>query len=546
MKATTTDRLRRPIAGALVGGACLCAVFAPIRAARAQDAASQAEAAATSRLTGIPLPGSPRRLTDPSQLARITPQLDELAGKAHRRTVSPELLVWPLTTASDGERIRGQAAQSLKAAGYQYEERSLPGDAGTDTWALVAEGKGKQVAGFWVNGGSYLALAWCRLEAAIDADANSPTAVAPSAGVGAAQAAPAAGTLVDGKMLLTGQMVDQFCRFIEWVVDAPLTGEQRQLLQAYLVDGWKKRDKNTIDTAVGLLKLREQVNQLPAEKRELLRAKVQPELLKNWRQQQKYDPSARWILGIYDAAHKPIAPGNPPLTRQVTDAYAEVVSFMASEVTGNPKATGKEFKDAASKALVASYGRMSAAQQEKLSQFPMLWAALRVAWPTLPEEDRAKLRQQWATSLRSMTPPSAEDRAASAALARLQAFTRKANGGTKITPAEFRSAAGDMDAIASSLRKQGGEANLAQAARLEETARTYRAATASQPLAGGSRPSSARAVSGGNDAYERLMEIERRRHNAYVTLSNASLTSHVATMNMIAIMGDSPYRYYVR
>ena len=57
---------------------------------------------------------------------------------------------------------------------------------------------------------------------------------------------------------------------------------------------------------------------------------------------------------------------------------------------------------------------------------------------------------------------------------------------------------------------------------------------------------SGKTTGGSDQAYRQAMARLVQQHNAYVSLSNAALTSHVGTMNMIAIMGGSPYRYSVR
>lgn len=342
--------------------------------------------------------------------------------------------------------------------------------------------------------------------------------------------------LVPGKSPLTAGMVDGFARFMEWVLDAPLTAGQRAEVQEMLVQGFRKGDPATINGTAQFLKLREQVFALPVEQRELLRARVQPELLQQWRAQRE-DPSAQWMLSVYDAAHKPLAPGKPALTRQVADAYAETLCFMVTEVSGKPVQADAKYKSEFAASLAKLYGQWPAEQQEQLQQLPLLWAALRAGWPQMPEADRAKLREQWKGVLAQIFPPSKEQAELDALGKELAPFEARLRSGGKLTPAELRQAAGTMRRMSAVLTAQG-DAGQAQtwsgiAAKLEA-----QATAASQPAAGRPAP-----PANSQEAYARAMAALQSQHSAYVGMSNALTINHVGSMNAIAIMGNSPYRY---
>ena len=83
-----------------------------------------------------------------------------------------------------------------------------------------------------------------------------------------------------------------------------------------------------------------------------------------------------WVLEIYYSAHTPIAQGNPPLTRQVADAYAEVNCFMISEVIGGEAfKPDKAFKDQLSSALIAEYRNFTPGATEGVLAAAADWAA---------------------------------------------------------------------------------------------------------------------------------------------------------------------------
>jgi hypothetical protein len=117
--------------------------------------------------------------------------------------------------------------------------------------------------------------------------------------------------------------------------------------------------------------------------------------MKQWRTET--DAVAKMMVQIYDAAHQPIAPGNPPLTRQASDATLEVMFFMACQVNrqGDVPVT-QQMKDQCAKALAEGYAKLNAQDRQRIAQMPMAWAALRAVWPELPEAERSKLRDQWA------------------------------------------------------------------------------------------------------------------------------------------------------
>jgi hypothetical protein len=134
------------------------------------------------------------------------------------------------------------------------------------------------------------------------------------------------------------------------------------------------------------------------EQRELARQAAQPEAIKQWRTET--DAVAKLMVQIYDAAHQPIAPGDPPLTRQSSDALLEVLFFMACQVNGQPgdvQVTG-EMKDQWAKQIAGAYANFNAEAKQGVAQMPMAWAALRVAWPEASEQEKAALRQQWSQS----------------------------------------------------------------------------------------------------------------------------------------------------
>ena len=203
--------------------------------------------------------------------------------------------------------------------------------------------------------------------------------------------------LVDGTPPLTQATVDQVADFLEWLIEVPFTDEQRQMIAGNMIESWKKDDREEIKGIEDVVKFRAQLSEMSKEQKELARQAAQPELIRQARNET--DPVAKMIVQAYDAAHQPIAAGDPPLTRQATDALLETLFFMASQVQGAAEVMPTpEMKEQWAKALAGSYDQADEAARQEMAQMPMRWAAIRMMWPGLSDQDKARTKAQWAQS----------------------------------------------------------------------------------------------------------------------------------------------------
>ncbi|HSI35933.1 MAG TPA: hypothetical protein VK986_20290 [Tepidisphaeraceae bacterium] len=193
--------------------------------------------------------------------------------------------------------------------------------------------------------------------------------------------------------------------FCEWFMDVPFTQEQRAVMQQYMVDVWRGEDAKSKEEREGLQEIIKASNEVaklwePAKKK-LAREAVRQEALAQWRKEAATDKMAAFMIGIYDAANKPIAQGKagePALTRQGADATMEVLHFMASKAAGYDVEPGKQQKDEFAQKLAAAYALTPAEMKTEIAQMPLYWAALRVQWPELPADERKKLADAWGAS----------------------------------------------------------------------------------------------------------------------------------------------------
>ena len=158
---------------------------------------------------------------------------------------------------------------------------------------------------------------------------------------------------------------------------------------------------------LGVLQFHDELGRKTELERNAMREALLDEYLALMRQAPN-DPLAAWVLEIYYSAHTPIGQGNPPLTRQVADAYSEVNCFMISEVLGGEAfKPDKAFKDQLSSALVAEYRNLTPERQKEYARLPLVWAAIRMTWSGLGESERARYRQEWTPGVRAMMSPDA-------------------------------------------------------------------------------------------------------------------------------------------
>lgn len=197
--------------------------------------------------------------------------------------------------------------------------------------------------------------------------------------------------------------------FLEWLLEVPFTEAQRETLQQYLIQSWQQGDAEGIEGVRTVLDFRKKLEELTADQKTYAREAARAEALKLWRvEAQQGDVMAKMMVEMYDGARAalvPGGPGEPPLTRQSTDASLEILYFMASKAV-DPSTRGfvlyppQEQKDQWAKELASNYAALPAGQKQEIAEMASTWAGLRMLWPELSGEQRAALAAGWA-----QTPP---------------------------------------------------------------------------------------------------------------------------------------------
>jgi hypothetical protein len=224
-----------------------------------------------------------------------------------------------------------------------------------------------------------------------------------------------------------------------------------------------------------------------------------------------------------------LAPGNPPLTRQVTDAFAETMVFVFQVVAAGDtwdleQADDTALKDAMAQGLAAGYTAFPADARQALSQMPELRAVLYQAWPLLDDDDREALRQQLRPSAQSM----------------LESMDCQTFVG--LADADFVEATSANIARYRSCQKESAPAPAAVPQPTAEPTVAPRPAQTSPSAA--NDPVAQQAQQ--NAAYRAAQQGLMNSHNTYINMSNVLTQNHAANMNAILTMGGSNYRYEVK
>jgi hypothetical protein len=506
-------------------------------------AQGQAERAERSRLAEIALPANTLLLTDADSIKQLETLLNQVveAAKLKASSGKPEVLVWAGDTykRAQAAAIRKQVTDALRQVGYACEEQRDDSDKRTETYLITAVKGDQLLIGLWSVQDSLMLLAWTRAGIAPAGKSDALGAEPEKAELAELFGGDPEEVLVKGEPNLTRKMVNQVREFLEWGFQAPLTREQRARIQNLMVADWKKGDKGSIEGALEIVKLADQIAEMKPEERAVIRVKVQEELVKGLRAQ-KNDPDAQWLLSIYEKAHKPLAPGNPPLTRQMTDAQVEMFTFILGEALEQPITPEPSVKEDWAKQVAAQYAKLTPAQQKEMAGLPMQWAQLQFAWSQATPQERAEVREAWKRSLAALLPPTNGIKTAERALKEIQRMLPPGKTIEALNPAQRKRAAALLDEAVAALKKDGGEQNLKTANQLAELAASLR----QPPAASGSSRSSG--TSGSSSQKMSLLEtmaLSQASHQHFMNMMNHLQQQHYSLINQINIGFGNPYRY---
>ncbi len=343
---------------------------------------------------------------------------------------------------------------------------------------------------------------------------------------------------------LTRATHGRLMQIIEWTFKAPLTADQRARLSDIVVKEWRDpKDREGLKEWLGIA---DHIDTLPEAQRPNVREQLLQQILPALRDAAKTDANARWFLGVYEAANRPIAAGNPPLTRQASDALIEMLFFMASQAHGVTLEPGPAERDEMARALVAAWPKLPAERRKEVAGAPLQWAGLRASWDVSSAADRAEVAAQWRkdfplpqSAAGTASAPLVASPTARQALARLKEIDAwLAQPGDK-PAARLLQEADALKPLVEQLRKEPGSKPVAdQVAAVEAALRRAGTPAPASPQ----RPGGSAVASNASDIARRSAALNAMQQSARMQMQFME-QMRMSQFNMIQNLGNSPYRY---
>jgi len=211
--------------------------------------------------------------------------------------------------------------------------------------------------------------------------------------------------LVDGDPPLTQQMSSDYMRFMQWALRTPLTIAQQNRIQDFLVDSWKSSNHPEIERTLNILALRSRIEAMGLKDSQWAAFQTGQDALDNWNSNNSLE-MARWGLALFNSSHKPLVVGNPPLTKQMEDAYEETGYFILEAVDGSkPQPLDAMERNQLADSLGGTFTQLPDDQKANFASLPKTWVQLRTAWPTLDESTKSSLAAAWRAAMHPATKP---------------------------------------------------------------------------------------------------------------------------------------------
>jgi hypothetical protein len=278
--------------------------------------------------------------------------------------------------------------------------------------------------------------------------------------------------IAGGKPPLTESMVSHYSSFIAWLLEIPLTQPVKDTLRAMILEDWK----NPKDIASDMKELGFQLEMARDENGEVQRlyerSAIQLDMVRKLRAAANGNFAALLLVAKYDEAHPVIVAGKPPLTRQASDAWAELFCFIRNQSGAPHMDATPAVKDDFARTLTENWAKFPPEQQKALSEMPQKWALVHFAWVRNKGDERQMIMAAWQPVVNPGAAGDPQQVAASEAIARAYVFSKR--DAKTVSDQELLQAAKDVDLAAMQYRRVGGPENLGKAAQWEDLARLMR------------------------------------------------------------------------
>jgi hypothetical protein len=279
-----------------------------------------------------------------------------------------------------------------------------------------------------------------------------------------------------GNPPLTESMVSHYSYFVAWLLEIPLTQPLKDTLRAEMLEDWK----NPKDIASDMKELGFQLEMARDENGEAQRlyerSVIQLDMIGKLRGADHGNFVALLLVAKYDEAHPVIVAGKPPLTRQASEAWAELFCFIHNQSGAPHMDATPAVKDDFARTLTENWAKFPPEHQKALSEMPQKWALVHFAWVRNKGDERQRIMAAWQPVVNPSASGDPQQVAASEAMARAYAFAKR--DAKTVSDQELLQAAKDVDLVALQYRRIGGAENLGKAAKWEDLAGLMRAGKA--------------------------------------------------------------------
>lgn len=198
--------------------------------------------------------------------------------------------------------------------------------------------------------------------------------------------------VAQGTPPLTNQMLDRGIQYLSWIIDAPLSPPHQLLYRQSIIANWQSGSSEEIHKFLELLQQEVQMEQMSSAQRDWAREKAQLQILPLLRGAD--DKLSLDLARLYDAAHPPIIPGNPPITRHMLDSAVQMMCFMVKIVGGQALPPDTELIQELTAKVLQKLESCSPEERQEIATAPLAWAELRMTWEQMSPAQRQETIQQ--------------------------------------------------------------------------------------------------------------------------------------------------------
>ena len=209
---------------------------------------------------------------------------------------------------------------------------------------------------------------------------------------------------------LTQGNVDYYVEMFERIYQITLSEAERNEFQRRLVMSWPDgKYENDMVGAFKVLQTSVQADAgaLMSNSDNWSRIVTRRAMLTKLQELAKQDRvNGPFLLGLYNKHNRPLAAGNPPLTRKTTDALTGRMVFMINEVMGKKAAVETpQLRDKIARQTATLWPKMSRVQRQKLIDLEQSWEYFQSrTWNYTIEYYREQMRIDWGRELEQSVP----------------------------------------------------------------------------------------------------------------------------------------------